>query len=77
MHESYRNSLPLHGVGVDEDRSSLHNNGPSRSPYDILTIEGITIDFKLKTLNWISQKVQFLLLGITRQLVLAGGVSCL
>ena len=45
MHESYRNSLPLHGVGVDDDRSSLDNNGTSRSPYDILTIEGITIDF--------------------------------
>lgn len=45
MHESYRNSLPLHGVGVDDDRSSLDNNGSSRSPYDILTIEGITIDF--------------------------------
>lgn len=42
MHESYRNSLPLHGVGVDEDRSSLHNNGPSRSPYDILTIEDVS-----------------------------------
>lgn len=45
MHESYRNSLPLHGVGVDDDRSSLDNNGSSRSPYDILTTEGITIDF--------------------------------
>ena len=45
MHESYRNSLPLHGVGVDDDRSSLDNNGSSRSPYDILTIEGIMIDF--------------------------------
>ena len=45
MHESYRNALPLHGVGVDDDRSSLDNNGSSRSPYDILTIEGITIDF--------------------------------
>ena len=37
--------MPLHGVGVDDDRSSLDNNGSSRSPYDILTIEGITIDF--------------------------------
>lgn len=48
MHESYRNSLPLHGVGVDDDRSSLDNNGSSRSPYDILTIEGIMIDFIFK-----------------------------
>lgn len=54
MHESYRNSLPLHGVGVDDDRSSLDNNGTSRSPYDILTIEGIMIDFifKKKNLNF-------------------------
>lgn len=54
MHESYRNSLPLHGVGVDDDRSSLDNNGTSRSPYDILTIEGIMIDFifKKKILNF-------------------------
>lgn len=54
MHESYRNSLPLHGVGVDDDRSSLDNNGSSRSPYDILTIEGIMIDFifKKKILNF-------------------------
>ncbi|KAK4597111.1 hypothetical protein RGQ29_014924 [Quercus rubra] len=42
MHESYRNSLPLHGVGVDDDRSSLDNNGSSRSPYDILTIEDVS-----------------------------------
>ncbi|XP_057991672.1 uncharacterized protein At2g02148 isoform X2 [Hevea brasiliensis] len=40
MHESYRNSLPLHGVGVEEDRPSLENNGSSRVAYDILTIEG-------------------------------------
>lgn len=54
MHESYRNSLPLHGVGVDDDRSSLDNNGSSRSPYDILAIEGIMIDFifKKKILNF-------------------------
>ncbi|KAJ9159644.1 hypothetical protein P3X46_025134 [Hevea brasiliensis] len=39
MHESYRNSLPLHGVGVEEDRPSLENNGSSRVAYDILTIE--------------------------------------
>ncbi|XXG72007.1 hypothetical protein AAC387_Pa07g1198 [Persea americana] len=40
-HESYRNSLPLHDVGVEEDRSGLENNGSSRSPYDILTIDDI------------------------------------
>ena len=40
MHESYRNPLQLHSVGVDEERSSLENNGPSRGPYDILTVDG-------------------------------------
>lgn len=40
MHESYRDSLPLHSVGVEEDRSSLENDGHSGGPYDILTING-------------------------------------
>lgn len=40
MHESYRDSLPLHAVGVEEDRSSLGNNGSSGGHYDILTING-------------------------------------
>ncbi|XP_024024661.1 uncharacterized protein At2g02148 [Morus notabilis] len=42
MHESYRNSLPLHSVGVDEERSSLENNGPSRGAFDLLTIEDVS-----------------------------------
>ncbi|KAA8532330.1 hypothetical protein F0562_032415 [Nyssa sinensis] len=42
IHESYRNSLPLHSVGVEEDHSSLENNGSSRGPYDILTIEDVS-----------------------------------
>ncbi|KAG8645487.1 uncharacterized protein At2g02148 isoform X1 [Manihot esculenta] len=42
MHESYRNSLPLHGVGVEEDRTSLENNGSSRGAYDMLTIEDVS-----------------------------------
>ncbi|KAL5983162.1 hypothetical protein ACLOJK_017244 [Asimina triloba] len=42
IHESYRNALPLHGVGVEEDRSSLENGGSSRPPYDILTIEDVS-----------------------------------
>ncbi|XP_010654778.1 uncharacterized protein At2g02148 isoform X4 [Vitis vinifera] len=42
MHESYRDSLPLHTVGVEEDRSGLENNGSSRGPYDILTINDIS-----------------------------------
>ncbi|KAF8407479.1 hypothetical protein HHK36_006613 [Tetracentron sinense] len=41
MHESYRNSLPLHGVGVEEDRPGLENSGSSRSPYDILTTDDV------------------------------------
>ncbi|PON60915.1 Zinc finger C2HC domain-containing protein [Trema orientale] len=42
MHESYRSPLQLHSVSGDEDRSSLENNGPSRGPYDILTIEDVS-----------------------------------
>lgn len=42
IHESYRNSLPLPCVGVDEDRSSLENNGPSLDPYGVCTIEDVT-----------------------------------
>lgn len=40
MHESYQSSLPLHNMGVEDDRSSLENNGSSSVPYSILTIEG-------------------------------------
>lgn len=41
MHESYRSSLPLHSILVEEDRNSLENNGSSsRCPYNILTIDG-------------------------------------
>lgn len=49
MHESYRNSLPLHSIGAEEDRSGLENNGPSRGSYDSLTVEG-TNDLKMKLL---------------------------
>ncbi|GAV72736.1 LOW QUALITY PROTEIN: hypothetical protein CFOL_v3_16224, partial [Cephalotus follicularis] len=43
MHESYRNSLPLHSVGVEEeDASTLENNESSRSGYDVLTIEDVS-----------------------------------
>ncbi|KAJ4974322.1 hypothetical protein NE237_007496 [Protea cynaroides] len=41
IHESYRSSLPLHGVGVEEDRSGLENSGSSRPTYNILTIEDV------------------------------------
>ncbi|KAF5750039.1 hypothetical protein HS088_TW03G00369 [Tripterygium wilfordii] len=41
MHESYRNALSLHGVGVEEDRSSLENSEASRGSYDILTLEDV------------------------------------
>lgn len=49
MHESYRNSLPLHSIEAEEDRSGLENNGPSSGSYDSLTVEG-TIDLKMKLL---------------------------
>ncbi|KAK1324975.1 Uncharacterized protein QJS10_CPA01g00164 [Acorus calamus] len=42
IHGSYRNSLPLHGVGVDDDRSSLENSGSSRSPYNLFTAEDLS-----------------------------------
>lgn len=40
MHEPHRNSLPLHSVEVEEDRSSLETNESSRGRYDILTNDG-------------------------------------
>ncbi|GFZ06063.1 hypothetical protein Acr_18g0002330 [Actinidia rufa] len=42
IHEPYRSSLPLHGVGEEEDCSTLENNGSSRSPYDILTTDDVS-----------------------------------
>ncbi|KAI8560707.1 hypothetical protein RHMOL_Rhmol04G0277600 [Rhododendron molle] len=39
IHEPYRNSLPLHSVGVEGDGSTLENNCSSRDPYDVLTTE--------------------------------------
>lgn len=41
IHE-YRDSIPLHGVGVDDDRSALENSGRSSSPpYNILTVDDV------------------------------------
>lgn len=40
MHEQHRNSLPLHSVEVEEDRTSLENNESSGGHYHILTIDG-------------------------------------
>ncbi|KAM5566512.1 uncharacterized protein ABKV19_014924 [Rosa sericea] len=44
IHESYSNSLPIHGVGVEEERSSLDNDGSSssRAPYDILSLQDVS-----------------------------------
>lgn len=43
LHESYRNSLPIHGVGAEEeDRSSLDNGDSSRGAFSILTIEDVS-----------------------------------
>ncbi|XP_020113065.1 uncharacterized protein At2g02148 [Ananas comosus] len=42
MNESYRHSLSLHAVGVDEERSALENSSRSSTPpYNILTAEDI------------------------------------
>lgn len=40
MHEEYTNALPLHGVSVDEERSSLENSEPSQCSYELLAVEG-------------------------------------
>ncbi|XP_074572226.1 uncharacterized protein At2g02148 [Curcuma longa] len=43
VHTSYRSSIPLHGIGVDDDRSALENSGRSPSPsYNLLTQEDIS-----------------------------------
>ncbi|KAK4423325.1 hypothetical protein Salat_1915300 [Sesamum alatum] len=42
MHESYQSSLPHHSMGVEDDRSSLENNGSSSGPYSILTIDDVS-----------------------------------
>ncbi|CAK7326911.1 unnamed protein product [Dovyalis caffra] len=42
IHDSYRNSLPLHSVGVEEDHTSLENSGSSGGAYDILTIQDVS-----------------------------------
>lgn len=47
MHEPHRNSLPLHSVEVEEDRSSLETNESSRDPYDTLTVDGKVLKSKI------------------------------
>ncbi|KAK3018218.1 hypothetical protein RJ639_002752 [Escallonia herrerae] len=42
LHESYRSSLPLHGVDVEEDHSNLENNCSSGGPYSFLSIEDVS-----------------------------------
>ncbi|GMH23949.1 hypothetical protein Nepgr_025792 [Nepenthes gracilis] len=41
MNESYGNAIELHGVGVEEDRSSLESNGSLRISSDMLTINDV------------------------------------
>ncbi|CAA6662730.1 unnamed protein product [Spirodela intermedia] len=42
IHESYSNSLPVHGAEVEDDRSGLENSGESsRSPSNMLTIDDV------------------------------------
>ncbi|ONK54854.1 uncharacterized protein A4U43_UnF10470 [Asparagus officinalis] len=42
IHDSYRNSLPLHDAGVDEERAALENSGRSPcAPYSILSIDDV------------------------------------
>ncbi|KAK4373419.1 hypothetical protein RND71_008803 [Anisodus tanguticus] len=42
LHESFRNSLPLHGIVVEEDRTSIENSGSSTGSYNIVTIDDIS-----------------------------------
>lgn len=49
MNDAYGNSMQLHSVEVDGDRSTLDNSGAPRGPYDVLTIEG-----DLYKYQWIS-----------------------
>ncbi|KAH6831417.1 PPR containing protein [Perilla frutescens var. hirtella] len=42
MHEPYQSSIPLHSMGVEDDRSSLENNGSSCGPYSILTVDDVS-----------------------------------
>lgn len=51
LHETFRNSLPLHGMVVEEDRTSIENSGSSTGSYNIVTIDGnwrfhFILDFK-------------------------------
>lgn len=41
LHETFRNSLPLHGL-VEEDRNSIENSGSSTGSYNIVTIDDIS-----------------------------------
>ncbi|XP_057777724.1 uncharacterized protein At2g02148-like isoform X1 [Salvia miltiorrhiza] len=41
MHEPYQSSLPLHSM-VEDERSSLENNGSSCGSYSILTIDDVS-----------------------------------
>lgn len=42
LHETFRNSLPLHGMVVEEDRTSIENSGSSTGSYNIVTIDDIS-----------------------------------
>lgn len=42
MHDSYRNSLPLHSVGVEDDQTGLENSESSTNAYSILAIDDIS-----------------------------------
>ncbi|XP_009770764.1 uncharacterized protein At2g02148 [Nicotiana sylvestris] len=42
LHESFRNSLPLHSIVVEEDRTSIENSGSSGGSYNIVTVDDIS-----------------------------------
>ncbi|XP_010528962.1 PREDICTED: putative pentatricopeptide repeat-containing protein At2g02150 [Tarenaya hassleriana] len=42
MHESYRNAIQIHNVGVEEGRTSMENDGSAGAVYPILTTEDVS-----------------------------------
>ncbi|PHU17342.1 hypothetical protein BC332_13037 [Capsicum chinense] len=42
LQETFRNSLPLHGMVVEDDHTSIENSGSSTGSYNIVTIDDIS-----------------------------------
>lgn len=64
MHDSYRSSLPLQNVGLEEDRPVLEDGEASRNLYVLLTIDGNKYDMFLLELHL------FIILAFERMFIL-------